>query len=62
MTEKDRDQAEVAESRKALREAEVSAVKADLIITSLHQTGNDIRSIVERNGYVDRFRQLLRGA
>lgn len=62
MSEQDRDQADLSESKQALTEARKSAVMADAALASLHQTSAEIRSIVKENGYVTRFRTLLRGA
>ena len=62
MTEHDEDELEIFESKKALAAARFAAVKTDATVASIHRTGEEIRSIVDRNGYVDRFRRMLRGA
>ena len=62
MTERDEDELEIFESRKALQAAKFAAVKTDAAVAEIHRTTSDVRSIVGRNGYVDRFRDLLRGA
>ena len=62
MTEKDERDRELAESRKAFQEATAKSAEADRVLEEVHRTSLGIRVIVERNGYVDRFRQMLRGA
>lgn len=62
MTEHDRDKAEIAESVQAVRTARIGAVRTDAVAESAHRAVADIRSTVEENGYLDRFRLLLRGA
>lgn len=61
MNENDKDKAEVSEAAKVLHQAEVSAVKTDAAIASIHRITKDVQTIVDRNGYVARFRELLRG-
>lgn len=62
MSEQDKDLSDLSESKQALTEARKSAVMADVAVASLHQTSTEIRIIVRENGYVTRFRELLRGA
>lgn len=62
MTERDQDRAELEASREALRTAKINAVKVDAVVESIHRSSAEIRTIVEANGYVDRFRRVLRGA
>lgn len=62
MTERDEDREELRKAREALRTAQMSAVGADAAAAAIHRSSEEIRSIVERNGYVDRFRLMLRGA
>lgn len=62
MTERDEGRDELEESRKAVAQARASSVEADAAIEEIHRTSVGIRVIVERNGYVDRFRKVLRGA
>lgn len=62
MSEQDKDRSDLSESKQALSEARKSAVKADVAVASLHQTTSEIRLIVKENGYVTRFRALLKGA
>lgn len=54
--------AEIEESRKALEQAKASSAEADHLMDEVHRTSLGIRVIVDRNGYVDRFRKILRGA
>jgi len=62
MNENDQDKAEVSEAAKVLHQAEVNSVKTDAAIASIHRITMDVQTIVDRNGYVARFRELLRGA
>jgi hypothetical protein len=50
------------ESRRALDRARRANADADATLEELHRTSVGIRVVVERNGYVDRFRKVLRGA
>jgi len=56
------DRAELAESKRAVAAAESSTAELEVALVSLHRTSSNIRSIVEPNGYVERFRRVLRGA
>lgn len=62
MTERDEDQANLEKSRKALADAKTANVETDKVLEELHRTSVGIRIVVERNGYVDRFREMIRGA
>lgn len=62
MTEKDRDELDLFEARKAQAEANFAETKVDAIVASVNRASDGVRTIVERNGYVERFRELLRGA
>jgi len=62
MTERDDDKEALEESRKALDRARRANADADATLAELHKTSIGIRVVVERNGYVDRFRKVLRGA
>jgi hypothetical protein len=62
MTERDDDKEVLEESRKALERARRANADADATLEELHRTSIGIRVVVERNGYVDRFRKVLRGA
>ena len=61
MTERDEDRAELIESKKALAAARRSTAATEIVAQTIHQTGADIRSAIQPNGYVTRFRELLRG-
>lgn len=61
MVDQDDDKVELAAAREALHTAQIDAVKADAAVASIQQTRAEIQAIVDRNGYVDRFRQMLRG-
>lgn len=60
--EREEDRAEIERAAKALQTAEIGAVKTDAAVASMHRASADIQIIVSRNGYVARFRELLRGA
>jgi len=62
MSERDDDDAELQASREALQTAKLSAVKVDAAAQIVHKASAEIQTIVDRNGYVDRFRLILRGA
>lgn len=60
--ELERDRVELVEAVKALHTAEIGAVRTDAAVATIHRASADIQTIVSRNGYVARFRELLRGA
>jgi autonomous glycyl radical cofactor GrcA len=62
MTDKDKDDIEIFEARKALAEAEFAETQVNAVVGSATRNSREVRTIVERNGYVERFRHLLRGA
>lgn len=62
MTERDQDRAELEASREAIRTAKINAVKTDAAVETLHRTSEEIRSVVQPNGYLERFRAMIRGA
>jgi hypothetical protein len=62
MTEKDENDLDLFEVQKALADAKFAEVKTAAAVVSAHAASDGIRSIVERNGYIDRFREMLRGA
>lgn len=62
MNERDEDRAELEAAREAVRTAKINAIKVDVVVDSIHRSSAEIRTIVEANGYVDRFRRVLRGA
>lgn len=62
MSQRDRDRADLAAAKRAVKDAEQSTAEIEITIAAAHETGESIRSLVARNGYVDRFRELLRGA
>ena len=62
MTDKERDELELFEARKAHAAAQSASTRTDAAAATLHRASDGIRTIVDRNGYVERFRQLLRGA
>ena len=59
---REEDELEIFESRKAIADAEFASVKTDAAVASVHRAADEIRSIVRRDGYVDRFREMLKGA
>lgn len=62
MNERDDDRADLVAAEKALAQAKTSAIQTDAVLARLRKTSADINSVVEPNGYVFRFRELLRGA
>lgn len=62
MTEREEDHAEVEAAREAVRTAMRNARKTDAVLESIHRSSAEIRTIAQANGYVSRFRQVLRGA
>lgn len=61
MTDKDRDELELFEARRALQEANFAETQTRAIVGAARAASSGVRTIVERNGYVERFRGLLRG-
>lgn len=61
MLEHDEDKAEIEAAREALQTAKIAAVQADVLVTKIHRSSVEIQTIVQRNGYVDRFRQVIGG-
>lgn len=62
MSDRDQDRADLDESAAALAAARTASVRTDTVISELQHASAEIVSIVEPNGYVTRFRELLRGA
>jgi len=62
MSDREEDRADLDASRRALADAKTAAVETDEIIASLTEASDNIRAVLEPNGYVNRFRMLLRGA
>lgn len=62
MSQHDKDRADLAASKKAVKAAEESTAEIDVALSAAQRTSEDIQLLVQRNGYVDRFRELLRGA
>jgi hypothetical protein len=62
MSDHENDRADVEEARRALAAAETAAIETDAVIASLAEVSSEIRRQLEPNGYVLRFRAVLRGA
>lgn len=62
MTEKDREELELFEARRALADAQFAKVEVAAVVGAASRASAGIRTIVERNGYVERFRDLIRGS
>jgi hypothetical protein len=62
MTEKDEDELDIFEARKALAAAEFAETQVNAVVGAATRGSREVRTIVEKNGYVERFRELLRGA
>lgn len=53
---------EIAEARKALEEALARNAEMDSLVEEVNRASLGIRVVVQPNGYVNRFRKMLRGA
>lgn len=53
---------EIAEARRAVADAQARNAEMDDLVEEVHRTSLGIRVIVQPNGYVTRFRKILRGA
>ena len=62
MSDRDQDRDDLDKAREAVAAAKTAAVRTDVVIASLQRANAEISSTVEPNGYVTRFRALLRGA
>lgn len=62
MNEFDDDRAELERARKARLDAASESEKADKTLDDLHRTSVGIRVVVDKNGYLTRFREMIRGA
>ena len=62
MSERDQDREDLDKAHEAVAAAEIATAETDVVIASLQRANAEITSIVEPNGYVTRFRLLLRGA
>lgn len=60
MTEREQDQLELFEARKAKAAAQFAVTETDAAVAAVHRSGDGIRTIVEKNGYLERFRTLFR--
>lgn len=61
MTERDEDRVEIEKAREALHTAKIAAVQTDLTAATIHRSSAELQTIIERNGYVDRFRRVIGG-
>jgi hypothetical protein len=61
MTDQENDRADLEEARRALVAAETASVETDAAIAKLSAVGSEIRRTLQPNGYVTRFRAVLRG-
>lgn len=61
MSEFDPDRADLEASKRALAAARAASEKAEKSLEDLHRTSVGIRIVTDRNGYVDRFREMIRG-
>lgn len=62
MSERDKDREDLAASKRAVEDAETATGEIDKILASIHRSSAAITSVVQPNGYVQRFREMLRGA
>lgn len=61
MSEQERDRLELEASREAVHTAQIAAVQTDAAAAQIHRSSSEIQTIVDRNGYVDRFRRIIGG-
>lgn len=61
MSEQEQDKIELEEAKRAVHTAQIAAVQTDAAAAQIHRSSSEIQAIVERNGYVDRFRRVIRG-
>lgn len=62
MTEQDEANLEIFRARKAVADAKAASVHTDATAAAVKRSSDGIRTIVEKNGYVERFRHLLQGS
>jgi hypothetical protein len=62
VTGKDEDELDLYEARKALADAQFAETQVGAVVGAAARNSREVRTIVEKNGYVERFRELLRGA
>lgn len=62
MTEAEQDATDYNEARQALADARFARVRTDAVVNSVRRSSREIATIVQRNGYTERFRQLFREA
>lgn len=62
MTNPNAERDDLEEARRALAAAETAAVATGRTVAAAVRVGESIRLQVEPNGYVLRFREMLRGA
>lgn len=56
------DRAELERARRARENAQAASDMATASLNELHKTSHGIRVVTAKNGYLDRFRELIRGA
>lgn len=62
MTKRDEDRADLDASRAAVEAARTASIQTSAAVAVLHEARDRIQNVIEPNGYVSRFREILRGA
>ncbi|UYL87153.1 hypothetical protein QEH40_gp32 [Microbacterium phage OscarSo] len=62
MSEHDENVEDLREARRALEEAQSAATRTASAVGRAKRASRNITALVEPNGYVERFRTMLRGA
>lgn len=60
--DRDDDELDLNEARQALADAQFAEVQVGAVVRAARYGSEGVRTIVEKNGYVERFRALLKGA
>lgn len=62
MTDSEDDRAKLEEARRAVATAKTQTGEIQGLLADIHESRVAINTVVQPNGYVRRFRQILRGA
>jgi len=60
--DRDTDRIEIIASQQAVDAANEASTQTEELLISLHEASREIRLAVRENGYLARFRSMLRGA
>lgn len=61
MTEKDRDELDFFEARKARQAAEFATVETNAVVAYAHRVNSGVVEIVRQNGFIEKFRNIVQG-